>query len=169
MKNVIATPWSDVRKYRNGWNDRNQRLFELTSNVNIKSFTEYGCGPRAPFNKILLDNKHQPAILYDQCIWETLNNNLVDFNTPFDDLYKSQCGVLSGVFEYIEEDSLLFVLKKLKLSHDFLLYSLSEQTDKHHVETYNFKVYYQQIANEGNVLKNGSFFDQKVFLLKFNK
>ena len=172
-KTVVLTPWSDPEKYKNKWNERNQLLFKLSQNINIKSFTEYGCGPKAPFNQILLQNKYQSAILYDQFVWKGLHNNLVDFNLEFDDLHKSQCGVMSGVFEDIKKDNISYVLKKLQLSHDFLLYSLSSKIQPQYTKKYKFAQYRKQIADMGSILNQGKLVANKkyndLFLLKFNK
>ena len=170
-KDPPLTPWSDPEKYKNKWNERNQLLFELSLNINIKSFTEYGCGPKAPFNQILLQNNYSPAILYDQYVWKELDTNLVDFNLEFNDLHKSQCGVMSGVFEYIKNDRLSYVLKKLQLSHDFLLYSLSSQTERQFTKKYKFAEYRKQIADMGSILNQRRNLTTKnnLFLLKFNK
>ena len=146
--------WQSQERYKKEWLHRNEHMRDLLDDYKKYTYTEYGCGPMTPFKSCIgLD-----ISLVDMWKWDKLNNIVFDLNTNRDDeswnnLPKTDVGVLSGVLEYVDNPHL--VLRKLRNIHKFVLYSY-EKTEFCNVDL-------GQIKNHSN-WKN-----HKLILLEYNK
>lgn len=84
------------------------------------SFSEYGCGPHAPFAAEVRKTGTRQVLCFDRKDWGG-GNLIANFNTGDAKLKDTTVGVLSGVLEYVNDVDRLFAA--LKRHHDYILLS----------------------------------------------
>ena len=124
---IDQSRWHDPASYPDWWIERSASLFEMlrrSSNaVGVSSYSEYGCGPNRPFGAVV--DRQDPNIKRhsldlrrwaDDVIECNLDNLTIENLPP-----QSDCGVLSGVVEYLQDAARTFAL--LANAHRYLLIS----------------------------------------------
>jgi hypothetical protein len=137
LKQLSTERWASKVNYDNRWNERTELLLQIAINHNllnsINSFTEYGCGPNRPL-KLFLDkiNFTGKYIEADITKWRDTTKIINLNNCKNEDLEKTDCGVFSGVLEYLDDLPKLFDLIKNK--HNYVLFSYSAFNPDYHSE-----------------------------------
>lgn len=118
LDKTIKTRWLNAASYDEKWAARSEELlsmfFEYADRTRQWTFSEYGCGPYAPFKKLASARDGYQVNTYDLKSWDH-NNEVVDLNSTPLDVRTSDVGVLSGVCEYLND--LETVLKSLSQFH----------------------------------------------------
>lgn len=123
-KNKIAdtTRWERLDSFSSNWNTRNIEMLELIddalSHHKELTFTEYGCGPNAPFTQAVENSGNRRVIRSDRKKWRP-DDFLCDLDRPPKTIPASDVAVLSGVIEYLDDVEQTFEL--LAKNHDYLL------------------------------------------------
>ncbi len=138
IKTSLSTSrWLAEDNYKKDWHERSALLLTIAENIGImneiNSYTEYGCGPFMPF-KITLKNKGlQERVVYksvdikkwdDETIILDLNKNRVDLMA----IEKTDCGIFSGVLEYLDDLPSLFFSPKEKHKILFVSYAIHQNS-----------------------------------------
>ncbi len=126
LKQLSTARWTSKVAYDNKWNERTELLLQIAINHNllnsINSFTEYGCGPNRPL-KLFLDKVNFTGKYTEVDItkWRDTTKIINLNNCKNEDFEKTDCGVFSGVLEYLDDLPKLFNLIKDK--HEYVLFS----------------------------------------------
>ena len=124
LDKTIKTRWLSAASYDEKWVARSEELlsmfFQYEDKAKQWTFSEYGCGPYAPFKRLASDREGYQVNTYDLKSWDH-NNEVVDLNSTPLDVRTSDVGVLSGVCEYLND--LETVLKSLSQFHQYFLIS----------------------------------------------
>lgn len=115
--------WRNSESYESKWADRSQfmqGMFDhaIDDSANL-NFTEYGCGPNAPFSAAVAPSGRSVA-RYDLRAWDE-QCKVIDLNEPGFQAEVTDCGVLAGVVEYLNDFS--GTLETLVLLHRYVLFS----------------------------------------------
>lgn len=175
-KDINTARWLSVNEYSQTWQERNDRLLQLlidcVSNTNNLTYTEYGCGPYAPFTAICREMLGC-GIRADIKQWDE-DIVLCDLNTMSCQPLKTNIGVLSGVVEYLTDPRTVF--DSLRGCHERLLISYAPFNNKitltdrilkngwrNHYSLYDFV----QIVNHFGYIENiGDWRGQMLLLLR---
>ena len=114
--------WTEPEQYLSNWDTRSQKLLDLfdetVPNAANLGFTEYGCGPNAPFSQAVGSNR--TCLRYDIKAWDD-TCTVVNLNDPEFHVERSDVAVMCGVGEYMSD--LRQTLTRLGTFHDYLLIS----------------------------------------------
>ena len=115
--------WRKSESYVEKWSDRSRFMLsvfdESIEDAAKLNVTEYGCGPNAPFSKAVAPSG-RPVARYDLRAWDE-GCKVVDLNEAGFQAEATDCGVLSGVVEYLNDfGATLEVLAPL---HRYILFS----------------------------------------------
>lgn len=126
---------------KSSWSSRNVSMLQLfdqqVPDAMACSFSEYGCGPHAPFAQAVAAKSQRTVIKYDRKDWGT-GNFVADFNAQDVKISTSDTGVLSGVLEYVND--IEATLRLLQSHHRYLLVSYAHlpfkclKTEKAYIE-----------------------------------
>jgi hypothetical protein len=123
---LLSDRWDDPKSFQITWDDRSEALLKLAISAGISglvsSFTEYGCGPNRPFYKAATGwNSNLKVICSDRKVWsdDCIRIDLNESNQA--DIPSTDCGVLSGVIEYLNDPEKVF--GALAEYHQFILFS----------------------------------------------
>ena len=123
---MLLERFSDSSAFSEEWAERNDFMLsvlrETLGGDNNFSFTEYGCGPNAPFKNAVSSSGVGEVTCYDVKRWEH-ENKIVDLNNSDFSVEKTDVGVLSGVIEYL--NNFENTLGRLANFHKFILLSYS--------------------------------------------
>jgi hypothetical protein len=128
LKSDIVEPahWHNAGSYPQWWIERSKLLLTLLLGTKldgkVSSFSEYGCGPNKPFRQSLrLVKDARDCHLLDLKSWDA---EVIAVNLDAESYAgfpQSDCGVLSGVIEYLRSPAATF--SKLAALHSHLLVS----------------------------------------------
>ena len=107
MDRLLQSRWDDARSYEPAWQRRSQEMLALfdasVPDAPSARFSEYGCGPQAPFAAAVAATGNRLVRRYDRKRWSD-DCGLVDFNTgAVSEMTPTDVGVLSGVLEYLDD------------------------------------------------------------------
>ena len=107
MDRLLQNRWDDPSSYDPAWQSRSEYMLALfdasVPDAPSARFSEYGCGPRAPFAAAVTATGDRLVRRYDRKRWCD-ECGLVDFNTgAVSEMTPTDVGVLSGVLEYLDD------------------------------------------------------------------
>ncbi len=99
--------WLEAGAYAGRWPERSAKLlalFAATEDVTRPwSFSEYGCGPHAPFRAAVRAAGHPFTVAtWDLRAWDA-DTRVVDLDDPLLAVERTDVAVLSGVCEYLRD------------------------------------------------------------------
>lgn len=101
---LLTRRWLEPGSYGGRWPERSARLLALFAESEDLdrgwSFSEYGCGPHAPFRAAAAGRPGLEVATYDMRAWAG-DTRVVDLNQPDFAVERSDVAVLSGVCEYL--------------------------------------------------------------------
>ncbi|MGE5384971.1 MAG: hypothetical protein ACM3SV_03685 [Betaproteobacteria bacterium] len=140
--------WFDKNSFSSTWNSRNAdmlALFDKTiENAARMSFSEYGCGPNAPFTAEVAKSSSRKVVRLDMNQWDE-GVWAVDLNREIRDLATTDVGVFSGVLEYI--NNIEKMLESISGFHTHLLLSYAVRAPLSSFEDFKAAIQHRQVKN----------------------
>jgi hypothetical protein len=140
--------WFDTTAYAADWGTRNADMLALfdgvVDNASTMSFSEYGCGPHAPFTAEVSKSSQRRVVRWDMKRWDE-EVGTVDFNREIGVLAATNVCVLSGVAEYIND--IEKVIGALSSYHQYLLMSYAVRSPLSSFEQFKALIEHRQSKN----------------------
>ena len=105
--NTHTNRWHNEIMYKKDWIDRSEMLLSMFQEKEYKpdqtyTFSEFGCGPYAPFSQLCSTGNSYTVKKYDVVKWDN-ETHLLDLNYESTEFPSARVSVFSGVLEYTND------------------------------------------------------------------